>query len=145
MNIKGEYTIKNHETGEVYVDKHNLIVEGGYQFIINNLVEDNNETIINISLGKGSTAPTINDNGLENISTDKTLNNITVKSQAVNGSTATLVLEALFTSDNVNNTSEIGVFTNTGRMISRDTYSILSLPTGSTMDITYTYTIKGGE
>ena len=82
---------------------------------------------------------------MENISTDKTLNNINIKSQAVKGSTATLVLEALFTSDNVNDTCEIGVFTNTGRMISRDTYSVLSLPTGSTMDITYTYTIKGGE
>ena len=121
MNIKGEYVIRNYETGEIYVNKHNLIVETGYQFIINNLVEDNNETITNISLGKGSTAPTVNDTGLENISTDKTLNNINIKSQSVSGNTATLVLEALFTSDNVNNTSEIGVFTNTGRMISRYT------------------------
>lgn len=139
MKIYGFYKIQNKETNEIYAKSGNSITKQAINFILNCLIKNNTEFINSINFGTGKTVPTNNDIKLENNISSNIIESSKIEDNIVTFTTT-------FTTEEVNNANEIGVFTNQGTMISRDILSnTLSVPAGSYITVTYSYVIGTGS
>ena len=137
IKIIGEYSIQDKKTGETYHQHHNLITSNGVKWILNRLIFEDTGRITNISMGTGKTTPASTDTGLEKPVTDITQFNITDRTVTDN----TLTFKATFKAEDITGASEIGVYTDKQVLVSHDTFNSLVLPSGSMIEVKYSYTI----
>lgn len=141
-NIIGEYelnihipTMFNNYTATV-LKKHNLITNLGIDYFLNRWISNDTELIKNIVVGTGTTLPTKEDTSLSGY-----LNSAT-PSLTVDNTNNRIILKSTFSSNKINGTTEIGVTTSNGILISRDVHDAIDIPVTSTFTVTYTYTLS---
>lgn len=138
LSLRGEYRIMDNDTGEVYHESSNIITNIGVKALLDNFI--NNKSVYGIlsyiQFGTGTSSPSLSDTGLSAVdSSTKTF----ISSPTVDG--YTLRFTSTLNSSQINNHTELGVYTNNGYLVSHDTFTALSIPYGSTVKINYVYSI----
>ena len=153
-NIKGEYYFDINiytmfHTYNILCKNHNLITNNGISFFLNRCVSNpsivesesgsydlNDEwgVISKIGVGKNNKTPSLTDTSLTdayffddvNIDVDGNQIIMTTETDGVN----------------IDETTEIGVYTSTNLLISRDVHSEYSVPSTATVKLTYIFTLS---
>lgn len=138
LSLRGEYRIMDNDTGEVYHESSNIITNTGVKALLDNFI--NNKSVYGIlsyiQFGTGTSSPSLSDTGLSAVdSSTKTF----ISSPTVDG--YSLSFTSTLNSAQINNHTELGVYTNNGYLVSHDTFTALSIPYGSTVKINYVYSI----
>jgi hypothetical protein len=144
MNVKGEYEFTLNFTN-MFINvslplyqSTNLVVNTGIKYFLNRLINDDYGRINAVALGTGTDSPILTNTSLQN----ETSRNSPQKNVIDN----TIYLKTIFNSNNINGTTEIGVYADDTILISRDVYiNDLIIPSNSTIALTYTYNIGTGE
>lgn len=138
-NITGKYKI--YVDGKLKLDKTNLITSIGEQYFLQRWITNTDDILNIIGVGtEGNIAPKKSDSIDNGFSpTTKTTVN-----KNVDYANRQIVLTGNFTSDNTNNINEIGVLTSANRLISHDCFEKITIPSNSTLSITYIFTLSLG-
>ncbi len=140
INITGEYEYiihiptMFHDYSTVILKKHNLITSAGVDYFLKRWITNDVDLIKNIIVGTGTNLPRKDDvlftgnSATPNLSSDSSTNSI--------------ILKATFNSNRINGTTEIGVATSNGVLISRDVHEKIDIPITSTFTIVYTYKLN---
>lgn len=132
------YTMFNHFNLK-FKSKKNLIVDNGLEFFLKRLIDNELQTISKISLGTGTRVPVKSDTDLQS----KT---VTVNStNSIELANKRIKMVGQFNSSQVNGTTEIGVFTQNNRLVSRNVHEAISIPSSSSMTINYYYSFAIGS
>ena len=138
LSLMGEYRITDDDTGEVYHESSNIITDTGVKAILDNFINSKSAygILSYILFGTGTSSPSLSDTGLTTADdSTKTF----ISSPTVDG--YTLSFTSTLNSAQINNHTELGVYTTNNYLISHDTFAPLSIPYGSTVKINYVYTI----
>ena len=148
--IKGEYLfdINIYTMFDVYkmcIKNTNLITSEGLNFFLSKavyppIIEDGNIVddfgyIGYIAIGTSTISAELSDTSL--IEETKVFDDSTVK---IDGNRIILTVETV--GSDIDNTSEIGVYSTKSILISRDVHERYSMPSTSSVKITYTYTLN---
>lgn len=136
MKIKGHYKIKM--GNKLLLESNNLVLTQGLSFIAKKLTNNTVDEIKSFALGTGSTNPQVNDSSLENETATNEISDVTIKNNMITfiGHPSAGILS---------NTSEIGLKTNKGLLITRNVHEPLTIPLSSQLTIEYTLSIISGE
>lgn len=138
LSLKGEYNIINYDTGEVYYESSNIITNTGVKALLDNFINNKSTygILSYILFGTGTSSPSLSDTEL-NIADSST--KTFISSPTVDG--YTIIFTSTLNSEQINNHTELGVYTTNNYLVSRDTFTALSIPYGSTVKINYVYSI----
>ena len=148
INVKGEYCFKIHLQSmfmnqNIEIKNTNLITLRGEAFFMNRWLNEEFEPIEFICLGKGTANPRKSDEKLAMQTVEKACKT------SVDLTNKQVICSADFTAAEIKDTTEIGVKTGCGRLISHDSYkkivsSILDNVT-STVHLDYYFTVGTGS
>lgn len=146
FNITGEYVFDIHiptmfNDYNIRVTNHNMLVSTGISFILNKLTDTDTTGLIGyIQVGSGTSEATLEDTELEHPT--KTFHYNPANISIVNN---TLRIKENITGEELDNTTEIGVYTTTDVLISRSVHDQYSIPHSALIKLTYTYTLTNIE
>ena len=141
-NINGLYTFlitipTMFKVYQIKTNYHNLITNYGENFFIDKWINNgNNEVINNIVIGDGTTNPTKRDTSLEN---QTNILDTTISTENRN-----VIMQTELNGAEINNTTEIGVITSEGNLLSRDVHEPIQVPYNSNITIKYMYSVDTG-
>lgn len=120
----------------------NIVVNSGRTLILNRLVNATYDAISYIGVGTGTADPALNQTALGNERSRKSAT-VTVTSSSPNFN---IKFSANYTSSEINGVTEIGLFNaaTSGTMVTRTTFSAISIPDG-TMTINYYLSLNTGK
>ncbi len=122
---------------EITASYKNLITDNGVFFIIDTLINGDTNRIQNICLGNGNNAVSKTDTDL--------YNQTAILNTEVSSEDNKIYLTSEITGETLNGTTEIGVKTSNGLLVSRDVHEEIQVPVSANVTVNYEYDFKFGE
>lgn len=136
MKIQGRYNIHINiptmfHMYELELNEHNIVTDKGVKFILEKILDKNDEYIEKIIIGYGTSEPSPSD------SFDIIQEPYMQEFDNINITQNELHLELLVGGDILNETSEIGLITNKQMLVTRDVHDTYDIPTNASVKIEY--------